>query len=63
MDIEYLKFRYDYRTVRDVYYDIFKNYKYTLEKIAEKCELDYKGFTKKQLVELIEKYGCSVLSD
>lgn len=42
-DIEYFKFQYDYRILRDINADLSKNDKYTLEMIAKKCELDYKG--------------------
>lgn len=62
-DIEYFKFQYDYRILRDVNTDISKNDKYILEMIAEKCELNYKGLKKKQLIELIEKSCCLVLGD
>lgn len=62
-DIEYFKFQYDYRILRDINADLSKNDKYILEMIAEKCELNYKGLHKKQLVELIENSGCLVLGN
>ena len=62
-DIEYFKFQYDYRVVRDVNTDISKNDKYVLVMIAEKCELDYKKLNKKQLIVMIENSGCLVLGD
>ena len=61
--IEYFKFQYDYRILRDINTDISKNNKYILVMIAEKCELNYKGLSKKHLVELIENSGCLVLGN
>jgi hypothetical protein len=62
-DIEYFKFEYHNKVVRDVYIDISKNNKYILEYIANKCEFDYKKLNKKQLAEMIEKSGCLVLGN
>ncbi len=65
MDISYFIFfsKYDNMNYRDNNINISKNKKYILEKIAEICELKYKGLNKKQLVELIEKSGCLVLGN
>lgn len=63
-DIEYFKFRYySGNAVMNVYVDISKNQKYKLDYIAQECELDYKGLSKKQLVEMIKNSGCLVLGD
>ena len=62
-DIEYFQFDYYYLILRDVYVDISKNNKRTLERIATKCELNCKGLRKKELIDLIEKSGCLVLGN
>lgn len=64
-NIEYFTFYSSYynRYYRDNNVIISKNDKYILEKIANECELDYKGLKKKQLIELIENSDCLVLGD
>lgn len=61
-DTQYFKFQYENAVYRDVNIDISKNNKYILEIIAKKCELNYKGLKKNELVNLILNSNCLVIN-
>ncbi len=50
-------FNFNGANYRDVYCDLHKNNKYILEIIAKKCNLNYKGLKKHEIVDLIVNSG------